>query len=81
MTQGIFVNGRRPKSKTEIRQILSVSPADVKIEATSVFGNEYSGPATEMPENTTIYFVGPDPYTSRKFYGQLKRKGDKVTAS
>lgn len=81
MAQGIFIQGRRPKSKTEIRQTVSVSSADVRIEATSLFGNEYDGPADEMPEGTTIYFVGPDPHNNRKFYGQIKRKGDKVAVS
>jgi len=51
----------------------------VRIEATSYFGNEFDGLVTEMPENQVVYFVGPDPYTSRKFYGQIKRVGDKVT--
>lgn len=78
MTQGIFVDGSRPKSKKQIKE---THPARIRIEATSIMGNEYDGPASEMPEGQTVYFVGPDPSTSRKFYGQIKRKGDKVTVS
>ena len=82
MTQGIFIEGRRPKSKKEVREFVSQSyevgtphPNQrevLRIEATSVFGNEFDGPLSELPTNETITFVGPDPYTSRKFYGNIK---------
>lgn len=79
MAQGVFTNGRRPKSKKEVKDVANGDPRNIRIEATSMFGNEFDGLASEMPEGTTVYFVGPDPYTSRKFYGQITRKGDKVT--
>lgn len=79
MSQGVFVDGRRPASKKAIKEALAADPSRVELEGTSMFGNEYSGPVLSMPESTTAYFVGPDPYTSRKFYGQIVRKGDKVT--
>lgn len=78
MAQGIFIDGRRPKSKKEIKEAVA-QPSRVQIEATSFVGPEFDGHADEMPEGKTIYFVGPDPYTDRKFYGQISRKGDKVT--
>ena len=78
MSQGIFLKGKRPKSKKEVKEAV-MNGDSVRIEATSMFNNEYDGPVTEMPENQTVYFVGPDPYTSRKFYGQIKRVGDKIT--
>lgn len=77
MTQGIYVNGRRPTSKKAIKAAAEIGD-EVWIEATSVFGNEYDGEATSLPEGQTVYFVGPDPYTSRKFYGTITRKGGKV---
>lgn len=79
MAQGLFVNGRRPTSKKQVKDVANGDPRNVRIEATSIFGNEYDGLASEMPENTTVYFVGPDPHTKRSFYGQITRKGDKVT--
>jgi len=78
MTQGIWVNGRRPKSKKEIKEAVAAGMR-VSAEATSMFGNEYDGPLTEMPEGSTITFVGPDPYTKRNFYGNITRKGGKIT--
>jgi len=77
--QGIYVqeqghNPRRPKSKKEVREL-----ADrVLIESTSVFGNEYEGAAVQLPEGVKVYFVGPDPYTSRRFYGTIERVGGVV---
>jgi len=43
----------------------------IVIEATSLFGNEYDGSLHNAPTNKTFTFVGPDPYTSRKFYGRI----------
>jgi len=76
--QGIFLAGHsRPKSKKQVKEL--VSNGDVVIlEATSIFGNEYGGPVSAAPDGT-YYFVGPDPYTSRKFYGSITVKGDKIT--
>lgn len=65
---------RRPKSKKEINTLLQNDQAHLVIaEATSLFAssNEYSGPISDMPHNRTLTYVGPDPYTSRKFYGNI----------
>lgn len=79
--QGIFINGMRPKSKKQVKEAVAADPASVAVEATSMFGNEYGGPAMEMPFGGRIHFVGPDPAESRKFYGTLERtaNGLKVT--
>ena len=73
MTQGIWINGERPKSKKAIREAVETNPAMVDVEATSWHGNEYGGPLDKAPEGTMITFVGPDPYTSRKFYGTITK--------
>jgi len=75
MSDGVFIKGRRPTSKKAIKEALATDPKSVSIESTSMFGNGYSGPVSEtMPE---ITFAGPDPHTSRKFYGQIGFKGGK----
>jgi hypothetical protein len=76
--QGVFIEGRRPKSKKEVREAVSAG-RQVELERTALVGNEYGGDVTQAPEGQAQYFVGPDPYTSRKFYGQVLRRGDKVT--
>lgn len=70
--QGIFVHHSRPASKKLIKEALQSDPASVYIEATSLFGNEYDGPASNLPVGQRIAFVGPDPERSRKFYGTIK---------
>ena len=83
--QGLFINGQRPKSKKAVREALVQDPTSVRIEATSMFGDgyggEYAGRASDAPIGVPIYFVGPDPYTRRNFYGQLIRteRGFKLT--
>jgi len=70
--QGIFIDGQRPKSKKQVAATIAVQPENVRIEATSMFGNEYDGPVSDMPQGT-ILFVGPDPYSKRDFYGKITR--------
>lgn len=77
MTQGVFVNGLRPKSKKAIKEAL-VNGDEVSLEATSVFGNEYDGPVATAPDGFYT-FVGPDPYRARNFYGNFVVKAGKVT--
>lgn len=74
--QGIFINGTRPKSKKAVKEAVLNDPESVRIEATSLFGGEYDGPADLLPGPAKVHFVGPDPYTSRKFYGTIERKPD-----
>ena len=38
---------------------------------TNMFGNEYK-------ENGTFYVVGPDPYTSRKWYAAVTMKNGRI---
>lgn len=68
--QGIFIDHRRPKSKKEIREVLASDPDRVVLERTSLFGDELYGPVPRLTAGT-YYFVGPDPYSDRRFYGQL----------
>ena len=72
--QGIFINDKRPRSKKEVKE---APYAFIEIEATSVFGDEYGGALEDMPDGR-ISFVGPDPYTSRKFYGTIIKQDGKV---
>jgi hypothetical protein len=70
--QGLYLNYSRPASKKAIKDSVAAHgiSAPIGIEATSLFGNEYDGPLSDAPVGS-YHFVGPDPYTSRKFYGTL----------
>jgi hypothetical protein len=78
MTQGVYVDGKRVKTKKEVKEAFAENPARVQLEATSWFGNEYDGAVTEAPDGN-YYFVGPDPYTKRTWYGMITVKNGKVT--
>lgn len=77
--QGIFIDAKRPKSKAEIKRFLMNNPTDgfsrVRLEATSLHGNEYDGDLLGAPFGKQT-FVGPDPYNDRKYYGTVTKKHD-----
>jgi hypothetical protein len=75
---GIFINGRRPKTKKEVREACADPGVSVVLENTSLFRNPFAGPLTTAPDGT-YHFVGPDPYTSRKFYGTITVAPGKIT--
>ncbi|MCP4902632.1 MAG: hypothetical protein GY906_37180 [bacterium] len=75
MTQGIYVDFKRPKSKKQVKEMVKENPARVSLEATSPFGNEYDGPLDRAPAGYYV-FVGPDPSRSRKFFGEITKKED-----
>lgn len=81
MTQGIFIAGKRPASKKQIKEAIAENPHLVSIEATSLFGNDYQGPVEGLRPGQTVYFVGPDPQTSRKFYGTICKSGERIVVS
>lgn len=68
--QGIFVKGARPASKKAVKEAIAADPSRVRLEATSWFGDEFDGPVSDAPDGR-YSFVGPDPHTSRKFYGTI----------
>jgi hypothetical protein len=76
--QGIYLGyNERPKSKKAVKEALAEGKA-VNLEATSLFGNEYDGPVRTAPDGR-YHFVGPDPYTNRKFYGTIIVKDGKAS--
>lgn len=79
--QGIFINGLRPKSKKAVKEAVATNPASVVIEATSLFGNDFEGSVLGLPPDKAVYFVGPDPYTKRNFYGTIEIVAGKVKVS
>lgn len=68
--QGIWINGKRPATKKQVKEAVQKTPASVVLEATSYVGREYGGSVSEAPPGSYM-FVGPDPYTKRSFYGTI----------
>ena len=75
---GLFINGtRRPKSKKEVKEAVAKGDVYILVESTSMFGG-YTGPLSAEGDRE-VSFVGPDPYTDRRFYGTITKRGDKIT--
>jgi hypothetical protein len=72
MTAGLFVGGLRPASKKAVREALAANPADVRIENTDFLGGGSAvDRASDLQVGDKVVFVGPDPYTNRRFYGTI----------
>lgn len=73
--QGLYdgMTGRRYPSKKAAAEAIAANPEAVDLEATSLFGNEFAGPVADLPLGAVAYVVGPDPATSRRWYGVVER--------
>ena len=77
--QGLQLADYSPsESKKQVREAIAADPSTVYVEAISPFGSEYGGAASGLPEREQVHFVGPDPSTSRKFYGTIERSKSKL---
>lgn len=82
MSQGIFINGRRPASKKAVKDAIATAPDTVYVEATSMHGGEpenYVSLLATNGQSHRIHFVGPDPFTKRNFYGTITIANGKVS--
>lgn len=76
MVYGIYVNGRRPKSKKAVKEAVAAGTR-VSIENTSPIFPQPDGPVSGLVDGKYC-FVGPDPWAKRTFYGNLIVKGGAV---
>jgi hypothetical protein len=76
-----LMNGTLFKSKRAAKEAIDKAPETVRVFSTGLLGRSFDGPASEFPEGLNGSVVGPDPYTERKWYGNLIRsqKGLKLT--
>ena len=65
-----YVNGQKPKTKKALREALQANPAVVWFEDTSAFNNRGNVTADELSPSDVI--VGPDVYTARNWYANVK---------
>jgi hypothetical protein len=69
---GAMVDGTRPKTKKALRVALAECPGAVQFDVTDLF---YDGPrplvASALPPHLSVSVCGPDPYTARRWYGQV----------
>lgn len=76
---GAYVNGERPRTKKALREALASAPNTVRFDQTSNFRTgsyELTNTVDQLRAGDTFTVVGPDPYTSRKWYASVTRDRD-----
>lgn len=68
-------------TKSALKAAVKANPSAVRFYGTSPMGPQFSGPATDIPEGTTLTVVGPDPYRSRKWFASVKRTAKGIVVS
>lgn len=68
-----YRTGETFKSKAAMKRAIAEAPQYVKLMSVSSLGGSFHGSPNELTEGTTLVVVGPDPYTDRKWYGNIKR--------
>jgi len=68
---------RRVATKKQLKELLASVPDEVYFDGTAAFFQDVEGyRAPELPEGVVLSVVGPDPYTTRKWYATVQRKAD-----
>jgi hypothetical protein len=73
---GVYINGKRPKTKKELREAIKNDPSSVTFDVTSMFDSTSSYKADDaelIRSGVALSIVGPDPYNDRKWYATYKK--------
>ena len=67
-------------TKKALKDAVKAESTDLVFYGTSDFTRFYGG-LDAVTEGTTLAVTGPNPFTNRKWYANVTRKGDKVIVS
>jgi hypothetical protein len=70
------LNGQRIKTKRALKAALAADPSSVRFDATALNASGQIYRADELGFGDSLMVVGPDPYTSRKWYATVSRDLD-----
>jgi hypothetical protein len=73
---GARANGERVKTKKQLKAELAASPQSVWFDGTSMFSDVAGYRGSEIPADLLLTVVGPDPYTSRRWYANVSVQPD-----
>lgn len=75
---GASIDGERPESKAALKRALADTPGKVWFDATTAIGPRVGARfnALDIPEGVVLNVTGPNPYTSRRWYGNATRGED-----
>ncbi len=65
-------------TKRALKNGCEAEPGRVHFYSTALFGDQFFGTAAELEEGKQLTVVGPDPYTSRKWYATVSMRDGKV---
>lgn len=65
-------DGTDIKTKKALKEAIAANPDDVVVYGTSDF-NRFTGSAADLNKEYKYSVVGPNPYTSRKWYATLEK--------
>jgi len=78
MNVGCYIDGKRSATKKALKEALNGDSDRVRFDPTSMFDDQTQFTATEYRDNVnsgktaaSLSVVGPDPYTSRKWYATV----------
>lgn len=65
-------------TKKALRELLSQDLDLVRLESVGGLNAPFNGPVTELREGTTLIACGPDPFTKRNWWANIKFRGGKA---
>lgn len=77
----VGVNAPYCATKKALREAVKGDPARVLVYGTSVFGPQFGGAVSDLPEGTSLSVVGPDPYNNRRWYATIERRNGRIVVS
>jgi hypothetical protein len=60
------------RTKKELKERIEADASQVYLYTTSSMGPQFSGKASDLPEDTEFNVVGPDAYAKRDWYATIK---------
>lgn len=73
LNTGAYVEGERAPSKKALREAVKAHPESVRFDLTSQFDGQGDWTPEDVGPGVTLSVVGPDPYTSRRWYASVTR--------
>lgn len=70
--------GDRIPTKKALMEALKKSPAEVVFDPTSMFGRQQDIRGDEIPENSVLSVVGPDPEKNRRWFASVSSDGRNI---
>jgi hypothetical protein len=72
------VSGERIRTKKRLKELAATEPAQLLFDPTSIFDKQGKIRGDAVPTDVSLSVCGPDPYSTRKWWAQVKLKDGKL---